>query len=1730
MFKKRALAMVLAFAFIIGCIPNVGINDVFAAATENPSLLQDGTLSTGLNNDNPVYSDGQVQNAFMFSWNLLDGESQTLEYWVKPKVKMVVKTTKTGEDSTVEITLLDENGAPIQVTDKKYTIYNNFAKQNLSADNYFDAAGNPSTAYNDYEDKAVVDTHTAIGSGLSTSAAFELINKSTDVGYSIMYNDFDLQFLLKQDGTFYFFQNGGFNTGLIYNTVFTNKDMNNNVTVFNRAFSIGLNFAKVATKPFVDVDGANTATSLEYEYEKYVIEDRGLVSVDADDKVGFDYTIEMPYEYNTANHTFTSLTTKEAIYNLVFYKGNTSSSSSTGEYISVTITVPPNGGTPVVTSKKFEKGDVGACTVDAATNTLNISFKGLDSGMLLTPVITYSLADTARAVIKEYGEVTIKAYTFPQYEIINNDGTDYISITPFKGYAGDYVLYSATTKDPINKSNFKYAARFFKESATSTDKIWLPLSPIPSLGEVNYDYKLFFNPNTRFTSPSTIVDNQTLYDNTVKTRFFQYTAKDRGTIGFPNDFTATNLNQSKMFKKDTNYTPDGSGNYVEDFQDVSYTLAWDLGKVSSIDKMITSGSAVIPYDIRIGNKVDQVDSEFATISFTITNSGVSGGAKLTDYSEIFAKNGTSPKDPLNNVTGARLVTVYSQQSSAYVYRLEVDFENVALDTIKKADYAAMSNQLFFEYPNIYFFTVSLSNSSDSVISTVKSITLNKDTAVELREPIKVVVDNMVTQFIGDVDELGQIIAKDQVSLDITYEQQQATLEEYMNYYFTNYDLTNYGQNMHFTNDIYISQDYEMMSKKLPSLSKKDRDAAGISTEFIFDGYKNAAGDYAVMMRQFSKNPTGLDPAPLKDSTGKTGIEVLRDGGVVRITDVPMMVNNGSTFTLPASNVINTLQVNGLDTNAKYYFYVDTSVVYESNDHKREFGFGTGNYLDHNSGVSALTSGTTGSTMDTPNILDEVPPKPEISLVKVGRNNYETTWDKVDMVISDKTRYKQEFRYEVLRIRDTKLADKYLDSRQDMQEVFKNQIDSTIKDKSAQLLYRNASGQPDVLLYDLLDADKDGITNEYVHNYDAGLYTQAYDNNNRIVYDDNSLAANKVYFIYARTVRVITEIDPDTQAVLGTYEVYSTWDVISATTVLGDAPIDLKVLYNYASTYNPQTQIPLSFRAKVPQLDTIGSDITFQVTYQYDGKEYVTPITIDSATLISSATPQDAEGYRTFTFLLSNLIPGKSYNIKVRQANSDGSFTNYSNTVQWKTEIDEDEYDKNDEVGAFEDLMDERVDSLIDGSQVVLENNSSEKVIMINGNNLANEITNSKANTITINTLEKGKDNTILIPFESYETANSKGMAWQFTNGDMYFNYSAKTIDPTYNANVIALNKKIERDVVSDYYMEFVFDYQASPTKLAGDERLTDVVKLSNVLKATNENVIDFQEAALKEALEEVKNLPQVLARKQAVLDKIKAGMYAEDAIGLVDSYVNYVEGLLQDNLNARLNKIKQTRDDQTVAKLDKNIIMGTNYQNVLSKVTAYSLNGQVALPMTTTRTTNATTTTVKDYGTYGFGGNVVNISGTIPNQSGNKASEIIAVNDLEDTMSSTGAVVNTSADMSVSQALTAMSNMTGMTDAEVKSLLNQKGVTINRNNESKNLTKDLGVTMVAVMYEQINGVNPDKIAIKDYTFNNKVKSSGTNSAYVKHIQLAKEVGIITSVPSTSSTMTVGEFLGMLSKI
>ncbi len=1735
----RKVALFLAFAIFIGYVPNIGLVNVQAAATEM-KFRSEPMLTVDPNSDNPLYQDvGQPESAMMFEWDtevLDNGESTKLSYQLGIDQKLFVETKKTGVNPTVmdvNIWLQDDADTKIPYTVNEYLIYSSQEATYTSVSNFFEnttGTGLPAYPYNDDENKEVINTFENWN-----QASFEI---RKNYGYSIKYKDIDLSFILKDDGTFAFYQNKNFQNGVVYNVDFYNSSSNKTIT---RKFSLGLDLERVDSQPFVDENSAAGSITIDEVAEsKYDIESRNLSSLRPTDDVGFEYTIQLPFEYNDTAHNFSD-TVKEPSEVVMQFALPTDAN-----YFAMTVQIPanPEGQAPVVTSPPVFKEGGKYEVLNITGNKLTVRVSGLKPGLLLTPTVRYSIEavdPTTPALVKDENNTAKYAYTFPEYTILNKDGADYVSIKPFVGYAGHYVLYSATattTSSAVIISGLKYASAFFKENKNTSENILLPLSPVPQSGTKIYDYKIFFNPNERFKNPGSLLDNG-LSDmvKIIRSRYFSYEAKDRGTIGFPNNFEITNENQSRMFAPHLpEYLADGGGYYVENFQDLSYTLSWDLGKMASIDNLLNNTTADFTYLVELGDTVETNErKDYLELTFTLDGSGGKDKATCVGVKQanfIGEDNTTTgaPKSPLNSIKDIRLVTSYSTQSNGYVYRIEVDVENVILDKSKEDDYVSLANNLFFQYPNIYFMVVrptqvvtstNTLNFDDSNSSVIKSLTLNKDNSVELREPVDVKTSNVVTQFIGDTAQDGTIATKDQVSFQLSYKVQQEAIAEYMNYYFTNYDLAKFGENMNFTNDVYISQNYDLMNKTISTLDKDGRIKNSVELDlsgYDFDANVNEGNIPVVMMRQFKNNTSGS--SVVQTVTGEDGIDVLRDSKVLRLSGIPMYepsFDENGNYTLPLSDITNQLVIDGLDTNTKYYVYVDLNSEYID----RFFGaWKNGKDLNHHSGISALASSTTGSYMQKPSITDEVPTMPDVELIEVGRNNYSITWDRVDMEISDPARYTQEFQYEVLRIRDTKLKDEYLDSRVELKQVFDNQIPSTITDKSAQRLSDDPkTGLGKVMLYD-------PVANKFVEP-GTNMYSEVFDGES-IIYDDNTLSANKVYFVYVRTARIITDNQTG-----NTFTTYSAWDAVSATTVLGDAPIDLKVVYNYAKAYDSQTQIPLSFRAKIPNLDDIGKELTFQVTYKFDGNEWVTPITIDSATLKSSASELDAEGYRTFTFMLSGLKPGKAYSIKVRQANSDGSYTPYSNICQWKTDIDEDEYDKEDELDSYDDLMDDLVDRIIDGSQIELVNNSTDKVVMINGNNLANEISGSKANTILIDTLEKGKKNTFIIPFEAYENANDKKLGWQYSYSDMFFNMSANTIDPAYNTNVIAINKKLKNDSVEDYYMELTFENKTTPTTLQGDQRLTDLVNISGKLRATNENVLDFQQVALKEALEEARNSAAALAKKQAVLAKIATGkVTGEEALKLVDEYVAYVEQLFRASFNTKLTAIKQSKDDESISKLDKNIIMGSNYQNILSKVTAYSVSTSgVALPMSTTRTTNVTTAVVKDFGTYGFGGNAVEIVGTIDNQNGNNnVSQIIATNDLEDTLSESNNKVDTSTTITVSQALVAMGNITGMTEAEVKSTLSSKGVSINRNNESKNLTEDLSAAMLGVLYEVENGVNPDTVTIKDYNFYNKLKSSGISEGYIKHIQVAKEMGLITDVPSSSKSVSVGTFLGILSKI
>lgn len=1747
----KKIALMLAFVLFVGYIPNIPITDIYASA---PSLLfrSEWVLSEGTNNDIPVLTkEGQPQDSWMFEWDtsvLDEGESVTLKYQLEKDKVMNVRTTKTADATVqVDIELTKDDGTPIEYTEDSFEIYSNLDLDYASISKYFDATGAPSIAYNGDEDRTVLNTmatttHTAI------NASFSLTNISRDVGYSIHYNGFDLHFLLKTDGSFDFYQDEGLEPGRVYSAELDYIDTAGVESVASkRLFSIGLDTDLITTLPFAETTGDSIPD--EYAEYKYNIEDNDNVSLKDEDQVGFEYTIQLPYEYDEVAQNFKTKTVSEASQIVLNFSIPTDSN-----YLSMTIEIPANVSnstlsSDIVVSSPPTFKDGGSYEILGITdNQLTIRFLGLQQGLLLTPTVSYTIVDSDidnPSLVKPINGETTKAYTFPKYTIVNKDGADYVSIEPFEGYAGHYVLYSATaTSDSaVNVTSLKYASSFFKENASSTDNVMLPLSPMPETDSKTYDYKIFFNPDVRFENPGALLDNGTSdLEKLIRTRYFEYESKDRGTIGFPNNFEINDVNQSKMFKPDADYDTEGSGNYTDDFQDLSYTLEWDLGRIVSIDKMLdesTDKQAEITYIVELGDTTESDEREdFLSITITLDGSGGSNNAVLVGDPEFefIGEDGgllTAPKESMNDILDVRLVTDYSSQSNGYVYRLEVDLDNVILDATAEAEYLDLDSDIFFKYPNIYFMVVrpdkvvtnggaTTSYFDESNSSVIKSVTLNKDMSTKLEEPVSVETNNVVTQFIGEETDVGIPVTQDQVSFEVWYKMQQESLVEYMNYYFTNHDLEDFGQNMKFTNDIYISQDYDFMNDVMSELDKDERIKNSVEldlSDYDFEASENDDGIPVVMMREFANNTTG--PAVVLTEKGESGIEALRDGDVLRLSNIPMYepsFDDDGNYVLPTSDILDKIVIDGLDTNTKYYVFVDLNVEYLSDDgEKRYLDLGGLKPLAESSDISGLASATTGSELQKPSITDEVPTMPDVELVETGRNSYTIKWDGVDMEISDPTRYSQEFQYEVLRIRDTKLQDEYLDTRLDLQHVFNNEIPDSVVDKSAQRIYEDEdTGKLSTLLYN------EG-SNTFIKPED-GLYMPTYDGRS-ITYEDNTLSANKVYFGYVRTVRIIT--DEETGNV---FEVYSPWDGVSATTELGNAPLNLKVLYDYdEDAYDSSTEIPLSFQAKVPNINEIGNDITFEVTYKYDGEDWIAPITISSSELKNNASDLDENGYRTFYFILDDLKPGESYSIKVRQANADGSYTPYSNTVQWKTDIDDGDYDKGDELDSFEDLMDEEVQDLIDGSQVILENDSDSNTIMMNGNNLTNEIASSNANTLIINSLEKGKDNTIIVPFAAYKNTCDDGLAWQFSYDDMFFNMSANTVDSLYNKEIIEMNEKIDMDYIEDYYMEFIFDYVKNPSTLSGDERLTDLIDFKVKLCATTENVVDFQAEELQEVLDEVVESDAVQEKKQEILNEIaKDTVTSEVALGLVDEYVDYVQDRFQRAFKDAADDIRSERDDEYVRNLDKNIIMGTNYQNALSKVTAYSVNSSnLVMELPTTRSQDVSTAVIKNFGIYGFGGNEVTIVGDV---NGNNVSNIVSENDLEDSLSNTGDTIVTSDNMTVAQALQSMSNINGLTVEETKALLSSNGIIINRNNEDGVLTQDLGVAMIGVLYEDVNNVNPDRVTIKDYRFYNDLKSSGINENYIKHIQLCKEMGIINSVPSTTKAVTVGEFLEMLDKI
>ena len=393
-------------------------------------------------------------------------------------------------------------------------------------------------------------------------------------------------------------------------------------------------------------------------------------------------------------------------------------------------------------------------------------------------------------------------------------------------------------------------------------------------------------------------------------------------------------------------------------------------------------------------------------------------------------------------------------------------------------------------------------------------------------------------------------------------------------------------------------------------------------------------------------PLGLTEAQLSH---------LRGQGVLWM-EMPM----GGNFT----NYDFILPLTGLDLNRRYYVVVDSFIYFPGQEGSEPF---PNPHFSHTTNIGGVT---THDHLREPDPEDFAPASPgDLRADEVLLDSATLSWLPVPPFSPAGT-----IRYEVVRVRGRQVPpgqeEPPVTSVLDRTDLSIAQVIAQLAtlDIGVDAAVRVTDGGPVVAI--------PGTGTNINH------FNFAYGADGRARLVNTNLAPNTLYFYYVRTVWEVN----------GSHR-YSTWNGISVTTDIVNAPINLRVelapwiLFEGETSprlwmdFDPRNQTVIRFDAPVASPEGQWDEWEFEFSLRQDLGEWAEALRLTRGMMLgvperTTGLPADYPTHYTFTFLISNLLPGRQYSIRVRTFDLiNHDFSQYSNIATTRTDTDQDTIDR-----------------------------------------------------------------------------------------------------------------------------------------------------------------------------------------------------------------------------------------------------------------------------------------------------------------------------------------------------------------------------------------------------------------------------------------------------------------------
>lgn len=393
--------------------------------------------------------------------------------------------------------------------------------------------------------------------------------------------------------------------------------------------------------------------------------------------------------------------------------------------------------------------------------------------------------------------------------------------------------------------------------------------------------------------------------------------------------------------------------------------------------------------------------------------------------------------------------------------------------------------------------------------------------------------------------------------------------------------------------------------------------------------------------------------------------------------------------------------------------------------------------------------------------------------------------------------------------------------------------------------------------------------------------------NKITIIDNNNLPNKVYYYYARTIKVQGDQAKGASAWIGD----------TLTTAPIKSPINLMVTHTSSYSFDAKVESIIRFDAPVPSdFHTTGNYI-MEVFVKADKDTDYTNNKYGYTYLGQEAGAKD--GYTRMYYKISGLKPGTTYSIKVRvedrtmpmETLPNGSkvypVSSFSERVSTRTEFDQVDYDKEVKYLEYIQYYLDKAEELKNTPLWLVEETDKKKVIKYREEMNIGELKFASEGKYYVEGAIEGVTQ-IYIPADMIEVANNKSITLMMTFPEGEFGIRPYAISEDDTKEIKDMVTKINQynNATRDYYVRVETNFGQYNDKVKGYKPVTKLINMDFQVVGSTKSEEDFDHLALKKLEDTINSkksylIAQLEKELESGIDESKLLKIVQDTLKLV---------------------------------------------------------------------------------------------------------------------------------------------------------------------------------------------------------------------------------------------------------